>query len=680
MMHRLSAAWPPSAACRVRRRVAFRSSLASFGGWMAAVLLCAGAIRPAAANWPNAERDPHPCLYVTASDVARMRAALTAAELETLAKKSFPDAFDATGNVDELVLAALVAGNANAERAVASVAQQALDRLLAAMPATIEKGVGPHAYARQAGMAASLADAALANKALPADQRAKLWQSIERVNLLLHDPNYWNVKAGKCSLNPNMATSANGYRVTFAALIPSHPKARGWFDAGFAGLKQETADWVDPQGGMVECPHYSMVILDQWVAAFVIARNAKVAEEGNLFHPNLRKAIEWFGNISTPRDAKSRNLRRLPSLGHTYANERTNMFGTMAALWRDRDPRFAAEMAWMHREQGEFTEPGILSYYPGMMGYRRFFLPTGIAPRAPQWKSVAYPETGVLLRNTSGAERETVLHLIAGRNHSHYFNDSGSITVWGKGRELCTEDDYQNRRNPDSRAAHSMPDKPSTFNEERVMAVREFSVGEQLDYVSGTRRGWRRQIAFAKDADPLGPNYFVVADTLDAKSVPTIWRLFMGGKIEPSIGGVTLRGPEDVDMDVVFTRPAGAKPTIHGDHIQLAVTAPGTVTVVLYPRLKTEPPPSISALADGRGVLVRTPAGSDTVLLDPEPFKHQSDGWTFEGRAGLVRSRGGQRRETRIGPCDVAPGWPGGDRELRTIRWEGPQFPVFPDE
>lgn len=656
------------------------SSSASVACCSAAILFVLAAVGPAAANWPGADRDPHPCLYVTAADVARMRSALTPAELDALAKKTFPDAFDAIGNVDELVLAALVAGNANAERSVALVAQQAFDRLLAAMPATIEKGVGPHAYARQAGMAASLADAALANKALPAEQRVKLWHAIERVNVLLHDPNYWNLKTGKCSLNPNMATSANGYRVTFAALIPSHPQAKGWFEAGYAGLKQEVANWVDPHGGMIECPHYSMVILDQWVAAFVIARNAKVTDDGNLFHPNLRKAIEWFGNISTPRDAKSQNFRRLPSLGHTYAHERTNMFGTMAALWRERDPRFAAEMAWMHREQGEFTEPGILSYYPGLLGYRRFFLPTGITPRAPQWKSAVYPETGVLLRNTSGSDRETVLHLIAGRNHSHYFNDSGSITVWGKGRELCTEDDYQNRRNPDSRAAHSMPDKPSTFNEERVMAVREFFAAEQLDYVRGTRRGWQRQIAFAKDADPLGPNYFVVADTLDAKSAPTIWRLFLGGKIEPSTGGVTLRGPEDVDMDVVFTRPANAKPTIHGDHIQLAVSTPGTVTVVLYPRLRTEPPPSITPIADGRGVMVRTQLGSDVMLLNPEPFAFQGEGWKFDGHAGLVRMRGGQRRETRVGPCEVAPGWPDGDRELRSIRWEGPQFPVFPDE
>ncbi len=404
------------------------------------------------------------------------------------------------------------------------------------------------------------------------------------------------------------------------------------------------------------------MIFDQWIAGFLIARNAGAPDEGNLFNPKLKKAIEWFGNISTPRDAKCESFRRLPSLGHTYAKERTNAFGTMADVWKDKDPKFASEMAWMHKEQGEFGQPGILSYYPGMMGYRRFFSGRGVKPKPPSWGSAVYSETGVLLRNTIASERETVLHMIAGRNHSHYFNDSGSITIWGKGRELCTDDDYQNRRNKESRAAHSMPGKPATLNEEGVMALHEFSTSPTFDYVRGTRRGWQRQIAFAKDADPLGPNYFVVADTLDEKSVPTIWRLFLGGKIVPTAGGVTLQGSEDVDMDVIFVRPAGAKPTIHGDHIQLSVKEAGTVTVLLYPRMKTERPPRVTPLADGQGVAVQTPKGTDHIFLDPAPVSFKSGPIAFEGKAGLVRQWGGKQTEFKVGSCDVAPGWEGGDR------------------
>ena len=642
--------------------------------------VCVAASPHAVASWPGAEKDPHPCLYVTPTDVARIRAGLPKPEIDALAAMKF-DNLDSNGGANNVVFAALIAGNPIAEKIIVTDALASLDQMLAAMPATIQKGTGPHAYSKQAGLAAGLSDAALAGKAITPDQRSQLLNKIVQVNTLLNDPNYWNPKTGKCNLCPNMTTSADGYRITFAALIPSHPKAKEWLNAGIKGLKQEIDDWTDPQGGMIECPHYSMVIFDQWIAGFLIAKNAGAPDSGHLFDPKLKKAIEWFANISTPRDSKCQNFRRLPSLGHTYANERTNLFGTMACLWKEKDPKFASEMAWMHKEHGDFGEPGILSYYPGMMGYRRFFTNCGVQPKPPALVSAVYSETGVLLRNTIGSDRETMLYMIAGRNHSHYFNDSGSISIWGKGRELCDEDDYQKRRNDDSRAAHSMPDKPSTFNEERVMALNEFSTSAAFDYVHGTRRGWQRQIAFAKDTDPLGPNYFVISDTLNAASVPTIWRLFLASdKVEPIANGVTMIGREDVDMDIVFVRPAGVKPVIQKDHIQVALGKEGTVTVVLYPRLKTEKPPKITAIADGRGVTVETPKGPDSIFLDLIPVSQKVGTIAFEGKAGLVRTRDGKQTQTTIGPCDVAPGWEGGDRELRMIRWDGPQYPVFPDD
>lgn len=627
--------------------------------------------------WAGSEKDPHPCLYITANDVARIRQ--TRPDLVGLTHDM--DWAPGRNGLDELIAAALVADNQGAAKTVAANVLTAMDELLAKVPSTIKNNEGPHAYARQFGLAVGLADAALAGKVMTPEERASLLSRIAQVGHLLHDPGYWNLEAGGGNLCPNMKTSAEGYRLTIAALIPSHPMAKTWFDGALARLKQELDDWTDPAGGMIECPHYSMVILDQWVAAFLIARNAGSPGEGFLYDPQLRQAAEWFGNLSTPRDPRNGGFRRLPSLGHTYANERTGMFGVLASLWRDKDAAFAAHMAWMHKEHGEFGEPGILSYYPGMMGYRIFFTQSGAAPRPPAWGSTCYPETGVQLRNTIGSDRETALYMIAGRNHSHYFNDSGSITLWGKGRELCDDDDYQNRRNPDSRAAHSLPDKPATFNEERVMALHEFSTTAEFDYVSGTRRGWQRQIGFVKNADPLAPNYFVIADTLDAKSAPTTWRLFLlAEKITPTGDGVTVVGKDDVDMDIVFLRPGKVTPQIHPNHVSVAVGAPGTLSVLLYPRLKTENPPRVTPLADGRGVQVVTAAGTDHVFLNPELFAVGDGDSAFEGRAGLITTRNGKRIKSQPGPCAVAPGWEGGDRELRTIRWKGPQYPIFPDE
>ena len=70
----------------------------------------------------------------------------------------------------------------------------------------------------------------------------------------------------------------------------------------------------------------------------------------------------------------------------------------------------------------------------------------------------------------------------------------------------------------------------------------------------------------------------------------------------------------------------------------------------------------------------------DTIFLDPNSVSFKAGQIIFEGKAGLMRNRGGKQTHFIVGPCDVAPGWKGGDRQLRTIRWEGPQYPTFPDE
>ncbi len=627
-------------------------------------------------QWTGAEKDPHPCLYVTAKDLARAKQ--TRKDLTALTQGDW----NLEGDGEEkLIAAALVADNAAAQRVVIKEAIIQFDGLIKQIPSTTVGGVGPHAYARGFGRAVGLADAALASPLLSPDERKQLLEKIALTGYLMNDPKYWNPQATHGSLCPNMFTSAALYRLAIAALIPSHPMAKQWFDGALKELKGELESWVDLNGGVAETPHYSMVIVDQWLGAFVIARNAGAPNDGFLFDPNLKKAMQWFGNISTPRDPRNGGLRRWPTVGHTYVNERTSTFGMMANLWREKDPDFAAQMQWMNREHGSFNAPGILSYYPAFMGYRWFFTNDDVNPKTPAWTSNCYPETGVLLRNVLGSNRETTLYMIAGRNHSHYFNDSGSITIWGKGSELCDEDSYQFRRNPVSREAHSMPDKPTTLNEERVMAMQEFSTTKDFDYTSGIRRGWQRQIAFVKDTDPQGPNYFVIADTLNAKSVPTIWRLFIRAA-QATVNGqtVTVTGKEDVDMDVIFVSPNALTPEIKTDHIAVPLAANGTLLTVVYPRLRTDKPPQVTPLANGKGVKVVTPSGTDFILLNPEPFTFNEGNVTFTGKAGLFKLRDGKLIKSLPGECPVTTAWLDGDRELRAIRWDGPQYPIAPDE
>jgi hypothetical protein len=292
-------------------------------------------------KWSRADKDPHPCLYVTAQDV--VRAKKTRKDLAALAEKT-SWSLESDG-MDRLVAAALVAGSKSAEETVIAEALNNLDALMKKIPDTTVKNVGPHGYARAFGRAAGLADAALSGRRTPPDDRSAILAKLAQAGYLLNDPSYWNPETGKCNLCPNITTTAYFYRLTIAALIPSHPKAKQWFDAAWTEMKREMDEWMDPTGGMLECPHYSMVMFDQWVGACLIARHAGLPESETIHSPQLRKAIEWFGNLSTPRDPRGDGFRRFPTIGHTYANERTSEFGLMAFLWKKNDPQFASRFA-----------------------------------------------------------------------------------------------------------------------------------------------------------------------------------------------------------------------------------------------------------------------------------------------------------------------------------------------
>ena len=46
-------------------------------------------------------------------------------------------------------------------------------------------------------------------------------------------------------------------------------------------------------------------------------------------------------------------------IGNTYMREPTGEFGLIANIWKRKDPEFAANMQWMHQQQGSPAEPGL---------------------------------------------------------------------------------------------------------------------------------------------------------------------------------------------------------------------------------------------------------------------------------------------------------------------------------
>jgi len=525
-------------------------------------------------------------------------------------------------------------------------------------------GVAPHMQASLLLPTINLTDAAMSCKAMNPELRKRFLARLAFLGYALSSDDYWSPRRG-FSANPNMTTTVAHYQTAIGSLIPSHPRAKQWAAKGLGQLIHQLKSWSDKDGGWLEAPHYAMVSYDHMLASFIMASRAGFGDY--LYEDRMRKVAEWFAKISTPRDIRTRGLRHHPPIGNTYHGENTSLFGIIAGLWKTRDPQFAAEMAWMSKEHGA-SNLGIGWSFPSLAGYKTL-LAGAIKPKRPAYGSSWFAKTGVVLRNTMGSNRETYLHLIAGDNHDHYDYDSGSIILWGKGRVLADDWGYIGRH---ARKHHNLLSSKTAGGN---MRIREFSTQGALDYVSGVKGSWRRQILLAKDSDPGGPNFFLIRDTHNADE-PATWRLWLttqaditpdkkktrpASSIRIHAGGATVSGADDVDLDIFIRRAGELKlktetaaqkmscanrngkvgpMTMQQTALVASLTKRGAVIALLYPRLKADKPPKVAWSADGRIATVVSKGAEDYVFLSPGAFKARSGKVSFQGTAGAVRIRG----------------------------------------
>ena len=600
-------------------------------------------------DWPGDDNAPAR-LFVSREDVQRFRARFKPDPL-LLAKyrRSEVVTYDMDGPVsyylgtDDPEL-----GRHLADQAVALV-QKEVDQFLtqAELPTL---GVEPHHRANDLLPAVNLAALMLDSRHTAPELKRRLRAQLAFLGYTVTRPDFYSPARGY-SANPNMTSTVAAFQVQIAGAIPSHPMSAEWIKGGLNELRRELDQWSDENGGWLEAPHYAIVAYDYLLACELAAHHAGLSDD--LYDPKMKHVMDWLGKISTPPNSRVAGRRLLPPIGNTYVQEPTGEFGLMAYLWRDKDPEFAARMQWMYRQQGSFSAPGIGGFYPSLAGFRTVLLDPSIPEMAPNWKSELFPQTGVILRHGFPTNRETQLHLIAGRNHDHYDDDSGSITLWGKGRLLANDFGYSGASSADD---HSLV--VSKLPKPGVMQVQEFATTDNLDYVIGTRGGWTRQIAFVKDRDPLGANYFVLCDSL-SEPASAKWQLWLtADRVTLGTRDARVEGSEDVDLDVFFAVPQQLQLTTetksrtcpgllpNGNvNSQLTTTQTALIAtsnadrflVVLSPRLKTETPPVITPLADGKAVKVRSGERTDYVFLSPTAFSFTQDDITFEGTVGTIQ-------------------------------------------
>ena len=525
-------------------------------------------------------------------------------------------------------------------------------------------GFAPH-HQNAIRCCAMIADLILDSPRLTEEQRQSLLGKLAFIACAVATDDYWSPERG-FSANPNMTTFAASYQAVLGALLRDHPKSDDWLGAGMGELTRQIEQWSGPNGGWLEAPHYCMASYDPLVAYFWMAHLAGYNDL--VFSERSKKVALWFAKIATPPDARIKGWRHNPPIGNTYKFEPCGQYGLLAALWRENDPELAAHMQWMHEQQGAFATPGVGGFFAAFAGYRRIYTAGVHVPaKAPSWGSELFPKAGAVLRAHFPSQRETMLYLIAGPFHDHYDKDSGSFTLWGKGRVIADDFGYQGYM---PAADHSMLES-DLAPEGQVMNVTHFQTSTGLDYVAAEKGAWRRQIALVKDSDPLGANFVVINDTLGQPAEAT-WRLWLtADQVLVKGSGADVTGKEDVDTTIRFLRlPQGA--TIgtaeltrqtwgldgNAKYGRTSSTQTGlivsweqgqTVTTVIYPRLRGEEPPAVTAVADGAGVKIESAGGTDYVFLSRDPVEIEADGVAFRGTAGAIQIRGDQPPKLALG-------------------------------
>ena len=612
-------------------------------------------------DWPG-DNGRHPRLYFQPEEFRAMRASLVSnpAELERWERRQPIDKYNIAGPLREY----FASGSPQLGEKIVNTASSWLDSVvnkdLLLQNSRVTLGFAPHNQAVLLLPTLNLVDAALGVESLSPEIRNRFRAKLAFLAYVVTSDHYWSPPRG-FSANPNMSTTVALYQVLLAALIPSHPMAGQWAEKGLNTLQWQLHNWSDPDGGWLEAPHYAVVAYDHLLAAFIAASRAGFGD--HLYDDRMRRVAEWLARISTPPDSRAEGFRHLPPIGNTYYGESSGIFCIVAGVWEEQDPEFAARMQWMCEQQGN-ASLGLGWSFPSMTGYSGLLRARDVDARQPAYGSAWFSDTGVVLRNATGSGRETYLHLIAGENHEHYDYDSGSVILWGKGSVLADDWGYIGRH---AEKYHSVLSSMAVHGN---MRITDFSTQENFDYVSGQKLAWQRQIAFSRDENPLGANFFMMRDTHHF-GVRAGWKLWVHASSEPGSvqihhARVTVAGVDDVDFDLFFHRqdelnvkiePATQKMPVGRRNgkvgpMELTLTAitastgkTGFVTVLIYPRLKSESPPRVSWHAKGHIAEVASKEGQDFIFLSPQSnsgIKNLETGGnrlSFKGAAGSVRIR-----------------------------------------
>ena len=423
----------------------------------------------------------------------------------------------------------------------------------------------------------------------------------------LFSPNYYSPERN-FRANPNMTTTRYCAITILASLIPDHPLAKQWAQGGLNEVERELKEWTGPNGGWLESPHYQTVAMSSILLLSMGARQAGFTDYLN--DVRLARAMRYLARISTPPDIRFDNKRHFPPVGNTYQFETTGLFGVFAKACRNTNRELSDELQWAWIQQGRSRNSGIGGDFYNNALYSDF-----VPASAPKWGSESFPGSGAVLRNGFPSARETYLYMLQGGFAEHYDYDRGSFEFWGKGQPLCLDWGY------DSREPAWLHNRVDVGNWGDITV---FQTAESADYLHSFQEGWDRQLLFVKDADPLGPNYYVMRDTVTQPAANWWMWFYTEQSLQLSNDVLHVTGIHDVDLD-----------------LWLAPTATPRLKIA-KPKIKEKKVETKMTLSDSLGDVGQTPEAAavdpiNDIMKEPAKVKTDPPGTWIETKTQTVK-------------------------------------------
>ena len=548
----------------------------------------------------------------------------------------------------------------------------------------------PHHITVSIYQSVNLADMLLGTGVLTTEEEERVRAGLAYMAYMLSWPGYWSPENANAA-NPNMSTFCYDALGLIGLLLADHPESGNWVGKCTTQIDREMEHWITAGGAWIENTHY---VLASWHQHSMLMTALKHNGLRDYYrHPMVRKFFEYYFDMQTPPDPDVGGQRVCVQVGNAYPYLTIYEFGVWARGMRDVDPEFASNLMWMWHQHGygNAAQRAGKRYWRGGAGldhwfgqvsglppyWEMLFFDPGVEPIAPATRrGGSYPEFGCVLQSHFGSDRETKLYLREGQTYSHYDMDQGSIILYGKGAPLVLDHGYgefhpwlHNRISVNHMWDDSLGHITSFFagmhgglagGEVTIdtLTVREYPGVKQWptkpEPIDGraTATPWSRRVLFLGDTDPLGPNYFVMRDTVRGE-LPTEWTLWAYGTVDDfAARPLRVTGKHGVDLllylldedigevrsaDVEFKNELGNRDT---QLIHAARPAGRGVLSVLYPLLPDDAAPAVSRLPGDVGMKLEVAGRTDWVFVPESRTAAEVDGIAFEGTAAAYSRRG----------------------------------------